>query len=62
VLECKTINEYSLKTLLKQGLANHPDYIFQIQHSLGVTGYKWGIFAFPRADLVELPVVSGEAR
>lgn len=46
VLECKTINEYSLKTLLKQGLANHPDYIFQIQHSLGVTGYKWGIFAF----------------
>jgi hypothetical protein len=45
-LECKTINEYALKALLEDGLGKHPDYIIQMQHGLGVSGYRWGIFAF----------------
>jgi predicted phage-related endonuclease len=46
VLECKTINEWDFRRLLAEGFGKHEHYIFQLQHSLAVTGYKWGVFAF----------------
>jgi YqaJ-like viral recombinase domain len=43
VLECKTANEFVFKQILQDGVPPH--YVMQMQHSLAVTGYKWGIFA-----------------
>jgi predicted phage-related endonuclease len=43
VLECKTANEFVFKQILKDGVPPH--YVMQMQHSLAVTGYKWGVFA-----------------
>jgi len=45
-LECKTINEFDLKKLDREGFTKHEHYIMQMQHTLGVTGYRWGAFAF----------------
>lgn len=46
LLECKTINEFDLKKLDREGFQKHEHYIMQEQHGLGVTNYKWGAFAF----------------
>lgn len=43
VLECKTANEFVFKQILRDGVPPH--YVMQMQHSLAVTGYKWGVFA-----------------
>ena len=43
VLECKTANENVFKQIQIKGVPSH--YVLQMQHSLAVTGYKWGIFA-----------------
>jgi predicted phage-related endonuclease len=45
-LECKSMNEFDFKRLLKDGFSKHEHYIMQLQHGLGATDYKWGIFAF----------------
>lgn len=45
-LECKTMNEWDFKRLLKDGFAKHEHYILQLQHGLAVKEYKWGAFAF----------------
>jgi predicted phage-related endonuclease len=42
-LECKTTNEYEFKRMMQEGIT--VDYIFQVNHGLVVTGYKWGAFA-----------------
>lgn len=44
-LECKTMNPFDYRRLLKEGLNKHPHYILQVQHTLAVTGYRWGMFA-----------------
>lgn len=43
VLEVKTANEHVFKQIIQDGVPSH--YVLQMQHSLAVTGYKWGIFA-----------------
>lgn len=43
VLECKTANEFVFKQIERDGVPPH--YVLQMQHSLAVTGYQWGIFA-----------------
>ena len=45
-LECKTMNEWDYKRLAVEGFGRHPHYILQLQHTLAVTGYQWGMFAF----------------
>lgn len=42
-LECKTANEWMFKAMMTEGV--HNDYIYQVNHGLAVTGYKWGVFA-----------------
>jgi predicted phage-related endonuclease len=42
-LECKTANEFAFKQMLERGVTT--DYVFQVNHGLAVTGYRWGIFA-----------------
>lgn len=42
-LECKTTNEWMFKDMMQTGVT--PDYVFQVNHGLAVTGYKWGVFA-----------------
>lgn len=43
VLECKSANQWVFRRVMMEGLQD--DYILQMQHSLAVTGYEWGIFA-----------------
>jgi predicted phage-related endonuclease len=43
VLECKTANEFVFRQIERDGVPPH--YVLQMQHSLAVTGYKWGVFA-----------------
>lgn len=42
-LECKTTNEWEFKRMLAEGVT--VDYIFQVNHGLVVTNYRWGVFA-----------------
>lgn len=42
-LECKSTNEFEFKRMMEDGITI--DYIFQVNHGLKVTGYKWGVFA-----------------
>jgi predicted phage-related endonuclease len=42
-LECKTTNDWEFRRMEKEGVI--ADYILQTQHGIGVTGYKWGVFA-----------------
>src|SRR5581483_8598019 len=42
-LECKTTNEWEFKRMMQEGITT--DYVFQVNHGLVVTGYKWGVFA-----------------
>jgi predicted phage-related endonuclease len=61
VLECKTSNEWVVRDALKHGII--PDYIFQLQHSMAVTGYKWGVMAILDTSTFELtcfPMVRNE--
>jgi predicted phage-related endonuclease len=61
VLECKTSNEWVVRDALKHGIVT--DYIFQIQHALAVTGYKWGVMAILDTSTFELtcfPMVRNE--
>jgi predicted phage-related endonuclease len=61
VLEVKTSNEWVVRDALKQGIVT--DYIFQIQHALAVTGYKWGVMAILDTSTFELtcfPMVRNE--
>lgn len=61
VLECKTSNEWVVRDAIKSGIAT--DYIFQIQHALAVTGYKWGVMAILDTSTFELtcfPMVRNE--
>ena len=44
-LECKTMNPIDFRKVEKEGLTKHNHYILQLQHTMAVTGYKWGVFA-----------------
>jgi hypothetical protein len=48
VLECKTTNVFDYQRMLKEGII--PDYVFQMQRHLDVSGYKWGVFALLEPD------------
>jgi len=48
VLEIKCPGVYSLKQTEREGIA--PNYVVQLQHYLGVTGYKWGAFCLFNAE------------
>lgn len=52
VLECKTSNEWVVRDALKHGIVT--DYIFQVQHALAVTGYRWGVMAILDTSTFEL--------
>ncbi len=54
VLEVKTSNEWVVRNALKQGIIT--DYIFQLQHGMAVTGYKWGVMAILDTSTFELTV------
>lgn len=43
VLEIKTMNERAYRRFLEYGVP--PQYAYQLQHALMVTGYQWGSFA-----------------
>jgi predicted phage-related endonuclease len=43
VLECKTANEFVFDKVSKKGAPL--DYVLQMQHSLAVRNWEWGIFA-----------------
>lgn len=61
VLEIKSANEFVARNALKEGII--PDHIFQVQHGLMVTGYKWGVMAIgdvSSLDLTAFPMVRNE--
>jgi len=43
VLECKTVNPWRFRALQNNGPGE--EWMFQIQHYLGLTGWNWGAFA-----------------
>lgn len=52
VLECKTSNHWVARDVVDRGIV--VDYIFQVQHALAVTGYRWGIMAVLDTSTLEL--------
>lgn len=57
-LEIKTTNEWMFRAMMKDGIT--ADYLFQVNHGLAVTGYKWGVFAVLEptyGDFATFPVV-----
>lgn len=65
-LEAKTANSFVFRKMMlppDQGGGLPNDYVLQLQHGLGVTGYKWGVFAVlePGAgDFVAFPMIRKE--
>lgn len=63
-LECKTMNSIDFRKVEKEGLTRHNHYILQLQHTMAVTGYKWGIFAIldtTSFKLLWFPMLRNEA-
>ena len=61
VLEIKSANEWVARNAIKEGVI--PDHIFQVQHGLMVTGYKWGVMAVgdvSTLDLTAFPMLRNE--
>lgn len=54
VLECKTTNLFDYAKMVKEGII--PDYVFQMERLLQVTGYKWGVFAVLEPDFWKMLV------
>lgn len=54
VLEVKSTNLFDHAKMIKDGII--PDYVFQMERLLQVTGYKWGVFAVLEPDFWKMLV------
>lgn len=54
ILEVKTTNLFDYAKMQKEGII--PDYVFQMERLLQVTGYKWGVFAVLEPDFWKMLV------